>query len=370
MEMALDMTLKEAAYQSSGRWGLGPEYLGRLGFVAPEAMRINALSYLTALVGHGGLWIYAWVTISTLLAIGWLTVASRPADAGASLMPAWLLVAANQYLALTLFLTWRIVGYTHPPAFVAGAGTGMEMLVLAYLIFPEESLAGEPAPEGRPSPGTASGPAAGPPSPKPPKREETQMRQPLDDAALDRLFRSARTYNKFEAAEVTDEVVGRLYELLKWGPTAVNCQSGRYVFVRSKEAKERLTPCLAPGNVAKVQAAPVTVIVATDPLFYEKLPTQWTAYDARQAFVDDPAMAESGGFRNSSLQGAYLILAARSLGLDCGPMSGFDNAKVDTEFFRESGWRSNFLINLGYGLSDGYYPRGPRLAFEEVARIL
>jgi nitroreductase len=187
---------------------------------------------------------------------------------------------------------------------------------------------------------------------------------------LDQIFRSARTYNKFEPRPVADEVVGQLYELLKWGPTAVNCQSGRYLFVRSPEAKRRLIPCLAPGNVAKVEAAPLTAIVAADPLFYDQLPGQWTAYDARKAFADDPALAEEASFRNSSLQGAYLIVAARCLGLDCGPMSGFDNQKVDAEFFQESGWRSNFLVNLGYGLEGGFYPRGPRLAFGEVAKIV
>jgi nitroreductase len=196
------------------------------------------------------------------------------------------------------------------------------------------------------------------------------MRQPLDGSALDQVFRAARTYNKYEDRTVGDDVLRSLYELLKWGPTAVNCQSARYVFVRSKEAKGRLIPCLAPGNVAKVQGAPVTAIVAFDPAFYDKLPAQWTAYDARAAFLADPAMAEAAAFRNGSLQGAYLIVAARSLGLDCGPMSGFDNAKVDQEFFRDDKWRSNFLCNLGYGLEGGYYPRGPRLGFDEVARIV
>ncbi|MDR2442735.1 MAG: malonic semialdehyde reductase [Deltaproteobacteria bacterium] len=196
------------------------------------------------------------------------------------------------------------------------------------------------------------------------------MTKPLDAASLDQLFLTARTYNKYTEQIVSDKVIGELYDLLKWGPTAVNCQSGRYVFVRSPEAKKRLVPCLAPGNVAKVEKAPVTVIVASDPAFYENLPTQWTAYDARQSFVDDPAMAEAATFRNSSLQGAYLILAARSLGLDCGPMSGFDNDKVDKEFFADSGYKSNFLINLGYGQPGGFYPRGPRLSFDQVAKIL
>ena len=196
------------------------------------------------------------------------------------------------------------------------------------------------------------------------------MKTQLDQTALNQLFLEAHTFNKFQDKAVDDETLRRLYDLLKWGPTAVNSQPGRYVFIRSAEAKARLVPALMPGNVAKVKAAPVTVIVATDSRFYENLPQQWTAYDARQPFVDDPSSAQSAAFRNGSLQGAYLILAARSLGLDCGPMSGFDNAKADAEFFPDGRFKSNFLINLGYGLENGYYPRGPRLSFEEVACIL
>ncbi|MDR3134727.1 MAG: malonic semialdehyde reductase [Deltaproteobacteria bacterium] len=196
------------------------------------------------------------------------------------------------------------------------------------------------------------------------------MKKSLEEGALDQLFRTARTFNKFTDLPVTDLVIANLYELLKWGPTATNCQPGRYVFVRSPGAKKRLVPCLLPGNVAKVEKAPVTVIVATDPKFYEELPTQWTAYDARKAYLDDPGLAHSAGFRNGSLQGAYLILAARSLGLDCGPMSGFDNGKVDAEFFKDKGWKSNFLVNLGYGEDGGFYPRGPRLPFNDVVQIL
>ncbi|MDR1110397.1 MAG: malonic semialdehyde reductase [Deltaproteobacteria bacterium] len=196
------------------------------------------------------------------------------------------------------------------------------------------------------------------------------MKKSLEENALDQLFRTARTFNKFSDQPVTDLVIANLYELLKWGPTAVNCQPGRYVFVRSPEAKKRLVPCLAPGNVAKVEKAPATVIVATDGRFFEVLPSQWTAYDARQAFLDDPASAATAGLRNSSLQGAYLILAARSLGLDCGPMSGFDNSKVDAEFFPGRPWKSNFLVNLGYGADGGFYPRGPRLPYNDVVEIL
>jgi nitroreductase len=196
------------------------------------------------------------------------------------------------------------------------------------------------------------------------------MKKSLDETALDQLFRTARTYNKFAEQPVPDLIIANLYELLKWGPTATNCQPSRYVFVRSPEAKQRLIPCLAPGNVAKVEKAPVTAIVATDMMFYEQLPTQWTAYDAKKTYVDDPGMVETGGLRNGSLQGAYLIMAARSLGLDCGPMSGFDNAKVDAEFFAGTAWKSNFLVNLGYGADGGFYPRGPRLSYNDVVQIL
>ncbi|MDR1296112.1 MAG: malonic semialdehyde reductase [Deltaproteobacteria bacterium] len=196
------------------------------------------------------------------------------------------------------------------------------------------------------------------------------MKKALDEFALDQVFRTARTYNKFSAQPVTDLIIANLFELLKWGPTAVNCQPARFVFVRSPEAKARLIPCLAPGNVGKVENAPVTVIVATDQKFYDQLPVQWTAYDAKKTFVDDPAMTEVAGLRNSSLQGAYLILAARSLGLDCGPMSGFDNDKVDQTFLAGKNWKSNFLVNLGYGTDGGFYPRGPRLSHNDVIQIL
>jgi 3-hydroxypropanoate dehydrogenase len=196
------------------------------------------------------------------------------------------------------------------------------------------------------------------------------MKAKLNSEVLAQLFTEARTFNKFTTKEVTEETLLALYELLKWGPTAVNCQPGRYVFVRSNEGKKRLIPALAPGNVPKVEGAPVTVIVASDSKFYDYLPEQWTAYDAAASFLSSPELAATTAFRNSSLEGAYLILAARSLGLDCGPMSGFDNAKVDAEFFADGRFKSNFLINLGYGEPGGFYPRGPRLSFETVAKIL
>ena len=196
------------------------------------------------------------------------------------------------------------------------------------------------------------------------------MKNPLDQTALNQLFLEAHTFNKFTDQPVGDDTVRRLYDLLKWGPTAVNSQPGRYVFIKSKEGKARLIPALLPGNVAKVEAAPVTVIAAFDSRFFEHLATQWTAYDAAAPFVGDAALAREAAFRNGSLQGAYLLLAARSLGLDCGPMSGFDKAKVDAEFFPDGRFKSNFLINLGYGADNGYYPRGPRLTFEETAVIV
>lgn len=196
------------------------------------------------------------------------------------------------------------------------------------------------------------------------------MKKTLDQKSLAQLFLEAHTYNKFSDQPVSDETIRQLYGLLKWGPTAVNSQPGRYVFVKSPAAKSRLVPALSPGNVAKVEKAPVTVIVAGDSRFYEHLAGQWTAYDAAASFVDNPEAARAAAFRNSSLQGAYLILAARSLGLDCGPMSGFDQARADAEFFPDGRFKSNFLINLGYGAEGGHYPRGPRLDFEDVAVII
>ncbi|MDR1609102.1 MAG: malonic semialdehyde reductase [Deltaproteobacteria bacterium] len=196
------------------------------------------------------------------------------------------------------------------------------------------------------------------------------MTRPLSQDSLNQLFYTARTYNRYTNQPLTDETIERLYELLKWGPTAVNCLPGRFVFVRSPEAKKRLVPALLPGNVSKVEKAPATIIVAQDTRFYEFLPTLWTAYDAKAAYESDPAEAQAAAFRNSSLQGAYLIVAARSLGLDVGPMSGFYPDKVDQEFFPDGRWKSNFLINIGYGEEGGFYPRGPRLDYKETVKIL
>ena len=197
------------------------------------------------------------------------------------------------------------------------------------------------------------------------------MKPSLDLSALDQLFRQAHTFNKFADQPVTEEAIRELYELLKWGPTSMNAQPGRYVFLRPGSARERLIPAMIAANAEKTRKAPLTVIVAMDTQFFDYLPTQFKAYDARPMFAGNAPLSEATAFRNSSLQGAYLMLAARALGLDCGPMSGFDAAKVDAEFFPDGRWKSNFIVNMGYGLeAGGHYPRGPRLAFEEAAQLL
>ena len=197
----------------------------------------------------------------------------------------------------------------------------------------------------------------------------TDRPQALEPEALDRLFRKARTYNAF-SGEVGDETLHRLYELLKFGPTQTNTCPARFVFVKSAEAKARLGPALDKGNHAKTMAAPCTVIVAYDMAFYDKLPVLAPHADARDWFSDmTEAELYRTALRSSSLEGAYLILAARSLGLDCGPMSGFDTARVDAEFFAGTSIRSNFLVNLGIGDPASVYPRAPRLGFAEACRI-
>ena len=197
------------------------------------------------------------------------------------------------------------------------------------------------------------------------------MKPSLDLSALDQLFRQAHTFNKFADQPVTEEAIRELYELLKWGPTSMNAQPGRYVFLRPGSARERLIPAMIAANAEKTRKAPLTVIVAMDTQFFDHLPTQFKAYDARPMFAGNAPLAEATAFRNSSLQGAYLMLAARALGMDCGPMSGFDAAKVDAEFFPDGRWKSNFIVNIGYGLeTGGHYPRGSRLGFDEVALLL
>lgn len=211
------------------------------------------------------------------------------------------------------------------------------------------------------------------------------MAQPIDEAALNTLFREARTFTKWLPRPVTDDTLHQLYELLKWGPTSANCSPARFAFLRTREAKERLRPALAPLNVDKTMSAPVTVIVAYDMKFYEQLPTLFPhSPDMAKRFAGDADLVESTAKRNGSLQGAYLIMAARALGLDCGPMSGFDAAKVDEEFFSagkpcfgceqeffpEGHVKSNFLCNLGYGDASGLFPRLPRLPFEQACSLL
>jgi 3-hydroxypropanoate dehydrogenase len=188
----------------------------------------------------------------------------------------------------------------------------------------------------------------------------------LNDAALDQIFRSARSIHAFDDRPVTDETLRALYELVKWGPTAFNAQPGRYVFVRSAAAKARLGEALSSSNKAKTLAAPVTCIVAYDKRFYDLLPA---GSSGAGLLRNNESLAEATAFRSSSLQGAYLILAARALGLAAGPMSGFDPARVNAEFFGESNWTANFLINLGYPDGSEPRPRASRLTFEECVQV-
>jgi nitroreductase len=192
------------------------------------------------------------------------------------------------------------------------------------------------------------------------------MTQSLDPAALDQLFLQARTFSKFTAEPVGDDTLRQLYDLYKWGPTSMNSQPGRVVFVRSDEAREKLKPTLMTNNVEKTMAAPVVAIVAHDTAFYEHMPTQFPANPAaRDMFASNAGLSADTATRNSALQGAYLILAARALGLAAGPMSGFIPAMVNEAFFPEGRWKVNFLVNLGWGDPSGNRPRGPRLAFED-----
>ncbi|MCL7714920.1 malonic semialdehyde reductase [Stenotrophomonas mori] len=195
------------------------------------------------------------------------------------------------------------------------------------------------------------------------------MSDVLADAALDQLFRTARTQNAFQDRPVEDRQLHALYELAKWGPTAANSTPARFVFVKSAEAKQKLAPALSEANLAKTLAAPVTVIVGYDEDFHEKLPYLFPHTDARSWFEGPRDGRHEAALRNGSLQGAYLMLAARALGLDVGPMSGFDAAKVDAAFFAGTAIKTNFLANLGHGDPAGLFPRLPRLSFDEAARI-
>ncbi len=192
----------------------------------------------------------------------------------------------------------------------------------------------------------------------------------LDQPALDLLFNAARTHSHWQDKPVEEAVLRQVYDLTKMAPTSANCQPLRVVYVTSSEAKAKLKPCLAEGNVEKTMAAPVTAILGMDMAFYDHLPELFPHADAKSWFTGNEALIEATAFRNSSLQGGYFILAARALGLDCGPMSGFDNAKLDAAFFAGTTVKSNFICNLGYGDASKLFPRSPRPDFAKFAAIV
>ena len=195
----------------------------------------------------------------------------------------------------------------------------------------------------------------------------------LDDKGLDLLFRNARSQNGFTTDPVSDEKLRELYEVVKWAPSTMNIQPMRIVFIRSAEARQKLAPALSPGNLDKTLAAPVCAIVAWDTRYFENLPRMFAHRPQAIDLFKGPekaAHAEKTAFRNGSMQGGYFILAARAIGLDCGPMSGFDNAKVDAAFFPDGLWKSNFLCTLGKGDASKVMPRLPRLSFEEACRVV
>jgi 3-hydroxypropanoate dehydrogenase len=199
---------------------------------------------------------------------------------------------------------------------------------------------------------------------------ENNVIDKLDDRALDRLFRTARTRNSWTEQPVTEQQLRELYDLMRFGPTSGNSCPARFVWVRSAEGKSRLAALAAPSNAPKILAAPVTVIVGYDLDFAEQLPKLFPARGKdMQAYYSDPLVAQTTAFRNGSLQGAYLILAVRALGLDCGPMSGFSNEAVDSEFFANTHIKSNFLCSIGYGSNENLFPRNPRLTFEEAGHF-
>ncbi len=192
----------------------------------------------------------------------------------------------------------------------------------------------------------------------------------INDEALDVIFRDARTRNGWEARDVSRPLMQAVYDLMKWGATSANCSPARFVFVASDEGKERLKPHLSEGNRAKTLAAPCCVIIAHDLSFHEHLPKLFPHADAKSWFEGNDALIAETAFRNGTLQGAYFMIAARALGLDCGPMSGFDKEGVDGEFFAGTTWRSNFLCNIGYGTDENLFPRSPRFDFEEICNIV
>jgi len=192
----------------------------------------------------------------------------------------------------------------------------------------------------------------------------------LDQAGRNLLFNEARTHNGWTDQPVSDDTLRELFDLLKMAPTSANCSPARFVFLRSAESRQKLAPALLPGNLDKTLAAPVTVIVACDLAFHEQLPRLFPHADARSWFAGNEDLIRETAFRNGTLQGAYMMLAARAVGLDCGPMSGFDKTKVDEAFFADTTWRSNFLCNLGHGDPSKLFPRSPRFQFEDACRVL
>ena len=191
----------------------------------------------------------------------------------------------------------------------------------------------------------------------------------LDDTALDLLFREARSYNRWSGVAVPAATLRALYDLLKMGPTSANCSPARFVFVTSAAGRERLVTCVSAGNAVKVRQAPVTAIIGMDGKFHDRLPELFPHNPGARNWFMDPAVRKATAFRNSTLQGAYLMLAARALGLDCGPMSGFDHAKVDAEFFAGTSVKSNFLCALGHGTTEELFPRSPRLSFDDACQL-
>ena len=196
------------------------------------------------------------------------------------------------------------------------------------------------------------------------------MTNPISQDALDQLFLKARTHNAWLDKPVPDDLLKQIVEIMKWGPTSANQSPARIIFVKSPEAKARLKPYLQAGNVEKTMKAPVCAIIGHDLDFYEHLPKLFPHTDAKSWFVGNERLIETSAFRNGTLQGGYFILAARALGLDCGPMSGFDNEGVDREFFAGTRIKSNFLCNLGYGDPAALFPRSPRFSFDEMAKII
>ena len=192
----------------------------------------------------------------------------------------------------------------------------------------------------------------------------------ISDACLDQVFFKARTANGFLDQPVPAELLSQVYDIARMGATSMNSQPGRYVFVNSPEARARLLPAMIPGNLEKTRLAPVTVIVATDMRFYEHMPAVWHKPGAKEMFEGNKAMADGTAVRNSTLSGAYFMMAARAVGLDCGPMSGVDLAKINAEFFPDGRLQANFLINLGYGDNTKLFDRNPRLSFEQACSVL